>query len=248
MEIHDSIRQQRTGVNDQIDKGDPRLVIQVKLPEGEGPGVLYQNPADEVCHHRQRSPKKGGENRLPPGGRPAPPKIDPGGQGEDQKVIERVPGLGPLVALPHAGAFLHGAHMQHNDVKTGVYDPHHRDNEIGRPVAGDGKPQSHPGAPSLGMGLPSFFSCRHLGGGPSSPQYSSRAAIFPSHSRRKEVTWKERPCSRLKTRAAVMMREPVFSTRSSSPSHSPGYSQLARINSSTVKRSPVLCQFTQASG
>ena len=26
--------------------------------------------------------------------------LDPGGQGEDQKVIERVPGLGPLVALP----------------------------------------------------------------------------------------------------------------------------------------------------
>ena len=32
------------------------------------------------------------------------------------------------------------------------------------------------------------------------------------------------------------------------PSHSPGYSQFARINSSTVKCSLVLCQFTKALG
>ena len=90
--------------------------------------------------------------------------------------------------------------------------------------------------------------CLLAGVGPSSPQYSSSAAMRPSSTRKKEVTWKEtvRPASN--TRTTVMSSGPMASTRSISPSHAPGYSQLARMNSSAVKRSLVLGQSTWAPG
>lgn len=70
----------------------------------------------------------------------------------------------------------------------------------------------------------------------------------PSSTRKKEVTWKEtvRPASN--TRTTVTSSGPMASTRSTSPSHAPGYSQLARMNSSAVKRSLVLGQSTWAPG
>ena len=39
--------------------------------------------------------------------------------------------------------------------------------------------------------LPMCFSCRHWGASPSSPQYSSMEAIFPSATRIKDVAWKD---------------------------------------------------------
>ena len=96
--------------------------------------------------------------------------------------------------------------------------------------------------------VPICLSCRHWGAGPSSPQYSSTDAIFPFTTRMKEVAWQEILSSLLNTWVAVMIWVSVVMICSTSPSHSPGYSQFARINSSTVKCSLVLCQFTQASG
>ena len=98
------------------------------------------------------------------------------------------------------------------------------------------------------MGRPRCSACRQAGGGPSSPQYSSSAAMRPSSTRKKEVTWKETVRGASNTRTTVTSREPRASTRSISPSHRPGYSQLARMNSAAVKSSLVLGQRTVASG
>ena len=46
-------------------------------------------------------------------------------------------------------------------------------------------------APTFSIGVLRPISCRHRGGGPSSPQHSSRVTSLPWEIRKKEVTWNE---------------------------------------------------------
>ena len=88
---------------------------------------------------------------------------------------------------------------------------------------------------------------RHSGAGPSSPQYSSRRTIFPCRNVKNDAAWKEVPSGPY-TRTAVAAASASAWTRSISIRQFPGYSRLARTNSSAVKHSSVLCQKISAPG
>lgn len=86
--------------------------------------------------------------------------------------------------------------------------------------------------------VPIRISRRHSGAGPSSPKYSVISAIRPPAIFKNDTTCTD-TLSPSKIRPARIVTSPARSTRSSSPSHLPGYSQLARRYSSTLKRSLV---------
>src|SRR5699024_10911471 len=98
------------------------------------------------------------------------------------------------------------------------------------------------------IGVPISLSNRHCGATPSSPQYSSNDIILSLWKAKNDVAWKEALLSANQTLVTVIAKSPINSIRSTSPLHSPGYSQFALIYSSTENCSFVLCQLIMALG
>jgi hypothetical protein len=87
----------------------------------------------------------------------------------------------------------------------------------------------------------------HSGATPSFAQYSSISAIKPFLILQKLTTWNDELLSVGKTLTAVMIKPADSSTRSISPAHCPGYSQLALMYSGTVNSSLLQCHRMTAS-
>lgn len=97
------------------------------------------------------------------------------------------------------------------------------------------------------IAVPICLSNLHCGASLSSAQYSSNEIILSLTILINDVTWNETLLSFGYTLATVTSKLPISSIRSTTPSHSPGYSQLAIIYSSRLKCSFVQCQFIYAS-